>query len=484
MTAVTRALSEFVSSLAVAGDQQPAQPVTLIPDEVLERAAVLVADTVGIGIRARHDTDSTASVMQSMRDLGMAQGSGVATTVFGDSQTWTPVAAALINGTLAHSLDFDDTHAEGSIHASAPILPAALAAAEIQGASGADFLAGIIAGYEVQLRLSLALVPRLHYERGFHPTATCGVFGAAAAAARIFGLDANQIENAFGACGSQASGSMQFLANGSWNKRFHVGHAAASGLTSAMLARNGYLGSSEAIEGKAGFLNAYSPEPDVARAAEGLGDIWQTMNLAVKPYPSCRYSHAALDALIDLRNANDIKAAEVTSVEVGVSRTGYRIIGEPEAEKRAPANVVDGQFSMPFCAAVVLREGAMVWDDYQQHLNDAETLSLCRRISTVVHERAEAEFPVNMSGIVRVKTTKGEFESFVAVPKGEPANFVSAQEVKAKFVGLVEPYLGVDQCENLLSSLLSVRTAASLDAITGLMRSANVETEAARSLSA
>lgn len=475
MTAITHALSQFVSSLSVAGEQRAATPVMLIPDEVTRRAAVLVADTVAIGIRARHDTDSATSVMQSMRDLGMEHGSGVSATVFGDNQTWAPVAAALINGTLAHSLDFDDTHAEGSIHASAPILPAAMAAAEITGASGADFLAGVIAGYEVQLRLSLALIPHLHYERGFHPTATCGVFGAAAAAARVLGLEAAQIENAFGACGSQASGSMQFLANGSWNKRFHVGHAAASGLTSAVLARNGYRGSSEAIEGKAGFLNAYSPEPDIARAAADLGKVWETMNLAVKPYPSCRYSHAALDALIDMRNANNISSNDVTSVEVGLSSTGFRIIGEPEAEKHAPVNVVDGQFSMPFCAAVALRDGAMVWDSYKRHLCDADTLSLCQRISTVIDERPEAEYPNNMSGVVRLKTTKGDFESFVIVPKGEPANFLSNQEIRAKFSSLIEPYLDVDQRERLLSSLLSVHSATSLDVIVRLIKSATIE---------
>jgi len=474
MNDTTQKLAQFASSLGVNGASRAAAPVVNVPEDVVARARVLVADTISIGIRARFDTDSTESIVSSMRDLGMTGGSGATATVFGDAEHYTPMAAALVNGTLAHSLDFDDTHAEGSIHASAPILPAALAAAEISQASGADFIAGVIAGYEVQLRLSLALVPKLHYERGYHPTATCGVFGAAAAAARVMGLSAEQIENAFGACGSQAAGSMQFLVNGSWNKRFHVGHAAASGLTSAVLASNGYKGSAEPIEGPAGFLNAYSPAPVIARATEGLGEDWETMNLAVKPYPTCRYSHAAIDALIDLRSANDVKSEDVESVEIGMSETGRRIIGEPEAEKRAPANVVDGQFSMPFCAAVALREGGMVWDDYDRHLGDADTLSLCQRISTVVDEKAQAEYPANMSSVVRLKTKHGEFESFVIVPKGEPSNFVSDEEIRSKFMGLVEPYLTNAQAEDLLGSLLALDKQPGINDIMAISRAAQV----------
>jgi len=208
----------------------------------------------------------------------------------------------MVNGTLAHSLDFDDTHAEGSIHSSAPIVPAALAAAEMTGASGKDLIAACVVGYEVQIRLSLALDPSAHYDRGYHPTATCGVFGAAAAAGKLLGLDADGLESAFGIALIQAAGSMQFLADGAWTKRSHVGQAAENGLQCAVLAAEGFQGPAEAFEGKWGFLHAYAPDADHAKATAGLGDTWQTLKLAVKPYPSCRYSHAALDGLIRLKD--------------------------------------------------------------------------------------------------------------------------------------------------------------------------------------
>ena len=155
-------------------------------------------------------------------------------------------------------------------------MPAALAAAEEAGASGARTIAAIVAGYEIQIRLSMALGPSDHYERGFHPTATCGAFGAAAAVGNVLGLDAAQIESAFGICLSQAAGSMQFLADGAWTKRSHVGHAAMCGLMAATLAAEGFRGPAQAFEGKAGFLASHAPDPDPAKAVagprRGLGD--------------------------------------------------------------------------------------------------------------------------------------------------------------------------------------------------------------------
>ena len=426
------------------------------PSEVLERAKILVTDTIGIAVRARYEANSSESVINTVRRLGLDTG---ASRVFGDNGGYTPSGAALINGTLAHSLDFDDTHARGSIHSSAPIVPAALAAGEMCGASGAEVLLGIIAGYEVQIRLSLALVPKDHYDRGFHPTATCGAFGAAAAAGRVLGLDPEQMTNAFGAAGSQASGSMQFLANGAWNKRYHVGHAAQCGLTAAVLAENGYLGSAQAIEGKAGFLNAYSPNPQLELAVAGLGEVWETLALAVKPYPSCRYTHAALDGLISLKSKNNLQPKDVEQVEVGLPETGWKIVGIPEDAKQHPTNVVDGQFSMPFCAAVAMREGGMQWDDYAEHLEDTVTLDFCKRVTTVVDPRAEAEFPDNMSAVVRVRAAGRDHESFVAVPKGEPSNFVSNTELQAKFMGLVEPYLQAERSGTLLAALENLERA-------------------------
>lgn len=452
MTAVTRKLAEFTAALRFDD----------LPDEVVERTRLLVLDHVGIALRARHAAALNDAMSTALAKLGLGAGSG---SVIGDATGYPPAAAAFYNGNLAHSLDFDDTHARGSIHPSAPIVPAAFAAAEMAGAHGRDVIAGIVAGYEVQIRLSLALKPSDHYARGFHPTATCGAFGAAAAAARVLGLSTDQIANAFGLAGSQAAGSMQFLLDGAWNKPFHTGYAAMSGLIAASFAAEGFRGAGEAIEGKAGFLHAYAPDPDPQAAIADLGEKFETMDIAVKPYPSCRYGHAAMDALIDLRTANDIDYREIDSVEVGLPRTGWNLIGDPESDKQSPKNYVDGQFSMPFVAAVALRDGKMGWDSYGPHLEDDETLALCKRVRTVVDPKVEDVFPAHMGGIVRVHTGRGEFEKMVIIAKGEPENFLSAAEMRAKFDDLTGPYLGEAERDALAGALLALDTCTDLGGV-------------------
>ncbi len=442
MTAETRTLAEFAANLRY----------DAIPAEVSERTRMLILDHVAIALRARNDADLRQSMSNSLAALGLAQGQA---TVIGDPRGYTPGAAALFNGNLGHALDFDDTHARASLHSGAPIIPAAMAAAETCKASGRDVITGIIAGFEVQTRLSLALGPTDHYNRGFHPTATCGVFGAAAAAGSVLGLTADQMVSAFGLCGSQAAGSMQFLADGAWNKPFHTGYASMNGLNSAVLAKEGFRGTLEPVEGRLGFLKGYAPNPEPEKAVEGLGETWETMAIALKPYPSCRYGHAAMDALIALRAEHDIDIDDVALIEIGLPKTGIKLIGDPEEDKQRPKNYVDGQFSMAFVGAVALREGRMNWDDYEKHLKDPKTLELCLRIRTVPHPKVEAEFPANMSGLAKVKLRSGKtLEKMVVVPKGEPDNFMTEEELRAKFYGLTGPYLSQQRRDKLASALL------------------------------
>ncbi len=454
MTDITRQLATFVAELRYED----------LPPDVTERAKRLILDLTGIIIRARNDAESTPSLISAVEKLGLVEGQ---CSVMGDDRSYAPTAAALINGTLAHSLDFDDTHAAGSIHSSAPIVPAALAAAEMNDASGKELITAVVAGYELQIRLSLALNPTAHYDQGFHPTATCGVFGAAAAAGKLLGMDKDGIQSAFGIALSQAAGSMEFLTEGAWTKRSHVGQAAQNGLICAVMAGEGFKGPLNAFEGRAGFLHAYSPSSDPDKAIAGLGDTWETMRLAVKPYPSCRYSHAAIEGIVSLMKEHGFDAGDVEEVEIGLPETGWKIIGGP-GDKTNPQSIVDGQFSMPFCAAVALREGGLVWDDYKKHLNDETTRALTQKVTAVVDQRAEAEFPDNMSGVTRIMTSKGKFETFVAVPKGEPDNFLADDEFREKFDGLCAPYLGERRARNLADQLLALEQANSVSAVMAL----------------
>ncbi len=429
-----------------------------LPPEVVRRARFLVLDLVGNIVRARHDAESTPALLAAVRALGMANGNS---GVFGDAARYTPPGAALLNGALGHSLDFDDTHAAGSLHPGAPVIPAAIAAAEMIGAPGADVLAGIVAGYEVTCRIALAMPAKAHYDRGFHPTATCGAFGAAAAASRVFGLDGDQTAAAFGVALSQTAGSLAFLHDGAWTKRFQVGWAATNGLTAATLAREGFKGAAEALEGRHGFMRAYAPDPSPERALQGLGQMFELMNTAVKPYPSCRYGHAGIDAALAIRAALALRPEEIEAVTLGLPRAGMMLIGEPAEKKADPGNVVDGQFSGPFVVAAALATGAMGWDSYRL-LDDPAVRALLPKIQSVFDPEIEAEFPANMSGKLTVHARGQDHMHTVVVPKGEPANFLTEAELRAKFADLTDAVLGAERSATLADAVLAIDATADL----------------------
>ncbi len=434
------------------------------PAPVVDRARFLVLDLVGNIVRARHDAESTASFLAAVRAMGMADGNF---GVFGDNARYTPLGAAFLNGALAHSLDFDDTHAAGSLHPGAPVIPAAIAAGEMVGASGSTVLAAIIAGYEVTCRIALALPAGDHYHRGFHPTATCGAFGAAAAAGRVFGFNAEQIAGAFGTVLSQAAGSLEFLVNGAWTKRFQVGWAASNGLMAATLVREGFKGAAQAFEGPHGFLKAYAPNPVPERAVQDLGQVFEIMNTAVKPYPSCRYGHASVDAALALRAANDLRADEIESVRIGLPHAGMLLIGQPAEKKQNPQNVVDGQFSGPFVVASALTTGAMGWDSYRL-LQDPAIRAMMPLITSEFDAEIEAEYPGNMSGKVTIRARGRDFVQKVVIPKGEPDHFLTEAELRAKFAGLTDAVLGNERAARLADGVLAINDVEKIGSLIGL----------------
>jgi len=454
MAEVTATLARYCSTLDFA----------TLPAEVQERTRFLVLDLVGNILRGRHDAESTPPLLAAVRALGLAAGGAA---VLGDSARYTPAGAALLNGALAHSLDFDDTHAAGTLHPGAPVIPAALAAAEMVGANGRTVLSAIVAGYEVTCRLALALPGGDHYDRGYHPTATCGAFGAAAAAARVFGLDAKGFEDAFGIALSQAAGSLQFLANGAWTKRFQVGWSAMNGLAAASLAREGFRGAAEAFEGKAGFLRAYAPNPNPARALQGLGTEFELMQTAVKPYPSCRYGHAGIDAAIQLREELGLQPEEIERVTLGLPNKGMLLVGAPLQYKQNPQNVVDGQFSGPFVVANALAYGHFGWDSYAL-LQDPTIRALLPKIGCDFDAEVEAEFPTNMAGKLTIQARGKTFVKMVTVPKGEPGNFLSEAELRAKFHGLADAILGEARAAELADAALNLHLADDVTTLTRL----------------
>jgi len=424
---------------------------------VLARANVLLKDHVGVTIGGA-PADSSVVVRRALGALG-ATGRA---TVLGATERFPPPHAALANGAAAHALEMDDTHQGGSIHLGVSVFPAALAAAELAPATGERVLRAAIAGYEAAARLAMALRPATHYRRGFHPTGTCGAFGAATAAAIVLGLDADGVAAAHGIAGSQAAGSMEFLADGAWTKRLHPGWAACAGVHAAVLARAGFRAPATIVEGRFGFLHAYSDEADVA--ALSVAGEPELMRTAIKPHACCRYMQGPIDAALALR-ARGIAAIE--RIEVGMLAAGFPIVCEPADAKRRPASVVDAQFSLPFGVALALVRGVAGPDEFVPGAwDDPRVRALMDRVVAVRDPALDARFPREWPCWVRVVATDGTIdEARVDHPHGDPENFPSASELDAKFRGLAGRVLAPAAIDRLAEALDGFPRAGSVRAL-------------------
>lgn len=323
-----------------------------IPEVVRRRVALHTLDTLGCAL-ASMDADWAAAVLDPVLRWGGAGGA----SVVGTARRVAAPMAALANGALAHGHDFDDTHAPSITHASAVVLPAVLALAEEEGLDGGSAIAAAVAGYEVIARLGMAAPGRFH-ARGWHATPACGTFAAAVAAGRCLGLGRVALTSALGIAASCASGLLEFLEDGSSVKRLHPGWAAHSGVLAAAFAKGGFTGPASGIEGRFGFFRAALGEaPDLTAALATLGTRWETLEVAVKPYPCCHYNHAYLDAALRLRAEHALTPDAIAEVECVVPAGEIPIVCEPAAVKRAPRTDYDAKFSLPFTVAAALLEG-------------------------------------------------------------------------------------------------------------------------------
>jgi 2-methylcitrate dehydratase PrpD len=416
-TAITRRLAERALAVAAAD----------LAERTLEHAKQAVLDSIGVAVRARFESETSAALQR----VAAALGSAGTCTAIGYGAAFSAPFAALSNACNIHVLDFDDTHERSSLHPGAPVIGASLAAAETYAAGGERLLEAIVAGYDVTVRIGLALDPNAHYARGFHPTATAGVFGATAAVARIHGDGAGVLENAFGINLSQAAGSLQFSVDGAQTKPLQVGFAAQNAVIARELAAAGLRGASAALEGRSGLLHAYSDGADpnaVLADWDGTHEIDRT---AFKPYPCCRYMHAAIDTIAALQREHGIPAAAVEHVRVGLPPAGRRLCAYPEEPKRRPASIVDAQFSMYYAAAATLARGSVRWDDYARR-DDPVLAALADRVTVVEDPEIEALVPA-MAASVEIDAGPLRLRRVAPAPRGEPHDPLAWPELIAKF---------------------------------------------------
>ena len=428
-----------------------------LPEEVLDRARYFLLDYLAVAIRGSRE--ESARCVQRMVQRHAAPGCA---TVIGTPVRTLPALAALANGTASHGIEMDDTHSGGSIHLGTTMYSVALAVAETMPETPQDrFLAAVVAGFEAAARIAMAVQPKEHYALGFHPTQTCGVFGAAITAAKLLNLTAEQMLSAVGIAGSMAAGCMEFLAEGAWTKRLHPGLAAQNGIQAALLAAEGFTGPHHILEGRDGFLHGHSRRPIADRLTAGLGESFEILRTAVKPHACCRYMQGPIDAILALMRENAIQPDDVRKIEVAVLEAGWSIVCEPAGRKYHPESVVDAQFSMPFGAAVAVLCGAAGLDQFT--LAQIRAPRVQRMMGLVVLEkdqRLEKSFPREWPARVVIHSANGaSYEKFVRYPKGDPENPLTWEEMTAKFQSLAGAVFSPDRCARIASQFVSARPA-------------------------
>jgi 2-methylcitrate dehydratase PrpD len=449
---LARRLAEFTAALRFED----------LPPAVVASARLRTLDILGIGLAA-----TTLETAPSV--LGALEGWGAAgdCTVFGAKRGAPAPLAVLANGALAHSLDFDDTHKLSITHASAVVVPVALALGEAGGLDGREVLTAMVAGYEAITRLGMA-APGAFHARGWHATAVCGVFAAALVAGRLERLDVARLTAALGIAGSFSSGVLEHLEDGSWVKRVHPGWAGHGGVVASALARGGFSGPATILDGRFGFYRTFlGVEPDPLPFAT-LGREWETLAIGFKPYPCCHYNHAYLDCALELRREHALTPETIAAVECRVPAGQVPIVCEPRAAKLRPRTAYDAQFSLPYSVAAALLDGRVGLDTYEAAgLSEPGRLALAERVTHVVDP--DSAFPNGFPGWVRIRLSNGRtLEARAPDGRGSLARPLPPETIVEKFRGNAAravPPAAVAEIERValaLDSLVDVRKLTSL----------------------
>ncbi len=450
----------------------PARQAASVPQRVL--------DILGICVRS-----SALETSGAVRELVVDRGGRGDATAIGVPAKVPAASAALLNGTLAHSLDYDDTHLPSILHPSASVVPAALAAAEEHHRSGGELVSAIAAGLEVAVRVGMAGYDRrnrqnIWFDRGQHATSICGAIGSATAAAKLAGLDAAGIADAMGVATSMSSGIIEANRTGGTVKRIHCGWAAHAGVTAADLVRRGLSGPPTAFEGRFGLFEAFlgdraRPEEVLEGFAEDPAtNQWCVADIFYKPYPANHYTHTGIDAAIELREAG-LDPTEVASAHLGVASATVRTIGEPLANKRRPSTGYQAQFSGPFTVAAALLGGGGLGlglgDFTDERTEDPSMLELMGRITVGADPACDEVYPDQFPAVLTVTTTDGrELRSAVMENRGGPERPLSAAELACKFTDNVAGMLDDAAVQQVLGAVEGLAGAGEAGALLDPLR--------------
>jgi 2-methylcitrate dehydratase PrpD len=415
----TARLARFASGLAF-GD---------VPVPVVRRAEDLFVDWIGSALAGK-GARAVESIERFARQMGPAVGP---CDVLISRRSTSPLFAALVNGAASHFAEQDDVHNGSVFHPGAVVFPPVLAIAQATGASGREVITAAVAGYEVGIRVG-EFLGRSHY-KVFHTTGTAGTVAAAAAAGRLLRLDAVQMQHAFGSAGTQAAGLWEFLRDAADSKQLHAAKAAADGLVAAYLARDGFTGARQILEGPQGMAAGMSTDADPARLVDRLDTRWALAETSFKWHASCRHTHPAADALLSLVIEHDLAPADIERVIARVHRAAIDVLG-PVTD---PVTVHQAKFSMGTVLALAATHRRAGLVEFQQHFRDPAIIALRDRVEMVHDAEVEAAYPERWIGKVDVVTKDGRtLSARVDEPRGDPGNTLSREEVVDKAVRLAQ----------------------------------------------
>lgn len=459
MSEETPCLAQILAEFAVAQRKKGISP------EMRGNIADRVIDTVGNMI-AGSVTDVagiTASLIKSYAGAGQSIAVGL-------SGRYPRATAALHNGSLAHCLDFDDTHLPSVVHPSSSIIPAVLAVAESIDADASLAFVAAAVGIEITNRLGMAgydakLRNSVFFERGLHATSICGTLGAAAAVSLLLGDDADQIAHAMAIASSMGAGLLEANRTGGSVKRIHCGWAAHSGVVAAELAHLGLTGPATVLEGRFGFLQAHCVDrADPGQLTNGLGAEWTLDDVGFKPYPCNIYTHAGIDAALQLR-AQGLKPEDVESVTIGVAAPTLRTIAQPAERKAKPTTGYEASFSGPYTFAAALCGGGglgVYLNDFQDSVvSDPMRLSVAARVSMIEDAAASSVFPNKIPSVVKVRTKDGRsLEAFIETNRGGKGRPLNRDELLEKFRLNARQRLGATETSGLLKDISQIECMA------------------------
>ncbi len=438
-----------------------------LPQETVEKAKEFALDVIGCMIGS-----SKRLQINILTEVLMAEGGNPRSSVVAHGFKTSMMNAALLNGTSGHALDFDDDHREGTMHPSVAVFPAVFAVGENRGVTGKEFLLSYILGLEVMIRIGESLLGKSYYQ-GFHPTGTCGVFGAAASCAKVMGFDALRTKYALGIAGSFAAGTQECTGEGAWQKPLQAGHPAMGGVLAASLAEKRYIGSGTVLDGKDGLIRALSfkDQFDYGRITKTLGKKWEMKDNSIKMYACCRFSGPVFDCALDLYRQG-VRSNNVKRVVAKVGDFSVKMLCNPIEQKLRPVTHVDAQFSLPWAIATAICKNKGGIDEFgMEALKDAEVLAVAEKVAWELDPAAEAMYPKAYPATLITELKDGRIlQAHVDYPKGDPENPATKEEIISKFHSLTGKYLDKEKRDKIISTVNHLEEIKNIAELADLVR--------------